>query len=242
MSIADKLTTVAENEPKVFEAGKKAQNKEFWDDYLCALNNNNDAFNYFAGYGWNARSFYPTQHIKPRGNATTMFGYCSRIRDFLDLAGRLDECKVKLDTSGVTHATQMFTMSGITHIPKLDFTNVTATFDRVFNNCTRLTKIDEWVMSTKANAFNTPFNGCTELTDLTISGTIYRSFDCSPCPLTPESMKSVINALADYSSENTGKYTVSFNSTCWTVLEADSTAPDGGTWKDYVYYTKGWNY
>ena len=33
MSIAEKLTTVAENVPKVYEAGKKAEYDAFWDKY-----------------------------------------------------------------------------------------------------------------------------------------------------------------------------------------------------------------
>ena len=33
MSIADKLTTIAENEQRVYDAGKQAQYDEFWDDF-----------------------------------------------------------------------------------------------------------------------------------------------------------------------------------------------------------------
>ena len=33
MSIADKLTTIAENEQKVFDAGKQAEYDEFWDSF-----------------------------------------------------------------------------------------------------------------------------------------------------------------------------------------------------------------
>ena len=33
MSIADKLQTILENEQKVFDAGKKAENERFWDIY-----------------------------------------------------------------------------------------------------------------------------------------------------------------------------------------------------------------
>ena len=33
MSIADKLTTIAENEQKVYDAGAKSEHDKFWDSY-----------------------------------------------------------------------------------------------------------------------------------------------------------------------------------------------------------------
>ena len=38
MSIAEKLTQVAENVPKVHEAGKKAQYDEFWANFRSGMN------------------------------------------------------------------------------------------------------------------------------------------------------------------------------------------------------------
>ena len=38
MSIAEKLTKVAENVPKVYEAGKKDEHDKFWDEYQTTRN------------------------------------------------------------------------------------------------------------------------------------------------------------------------------------------------------------
>lgn len=79
------------------------------------------------------------------------------------------------------------------------------------------------------------FNGCNSLRNITFEGEIGRSIDFSYSPLTVESMKSVITHLANYTgTDKEGTYTVTFNGACWEALEADSTAPDGSTWKLYV--------
>lgn len=58
MSIADKLTTVAENVPKVFEAGKQAEYDRFWD----ILQNKGEPANYYYKFsytGWNEENYNP---------------------------------------------------------------------------------------------------------------------------------------------------------------------------------------
>ena len=48
-------------------------------------------------------------------------------------------------------------------------------------------------------------------------------------------MKSIISCLKDYSgTDSEDLYSVLFTDDCWNNLEADSTAPDGGTWRTYV--------
>lgn len=62
MSIAEKLTTIAENEQKVYDAGKKAQYDEFWDDYQ----KNGAKTNYtraFEGALWTDKTFNPKYDI-----------------------------------------------------------------------------------------------------------------------------------------------------------------------------------
>ena len=41
MSIAEKLVTVAENEQKVYDAGKQAEYDAFWDNYQVYGNREN---------------------------------------------------------------------------------------------------------------------------------------------------------------------------------------------------------
>lgn len=52
MSIADKFTTIAENTPKVYDAGKNAEYDRFWDCFLLPFSGGAFAYT-FADKGWN---------------------------------------------------------------------------------------------------------------------------------------------------------------------------------------------
>lgn len=65
MSIADKLTTVAENIPKVYEAGQQSEYDSFWD----SLQDNGTRTAYWGGFaGWRNTAFKPKY---PLNNVTT---------------------------------------------------------------------------------------------------------------------------------------------------------------------------
>ena len=82
MTDAEKLIKIAENEKKVYEAGKQAEREEFWNDSF-----DKDAPNGFLPYffaGMTADNFekfiYPNDKIKPLGatGAEGMFAYFNR--------------------------------------------------------------------------------------------------------------------------------------------------------------------
>lgn len=58
-----------------------------------------------------------------------------------------------------------------------------------------------------------------------------------------DSLKSIILGLADYAgTDSEYAYALTLHDTSKVLLEAEgATAPDGGTWLDYIF-TKGWNY
>jgi hypothetical protein len=61
--------------------------------------------------------------------------------------------------------------------------------------------------------------------------------------MTVTQAKSIINALKDFSgTDKEYTCTVKLPSALWEALDNESTAPNGGSWKDYVYNTKCWNY
>ena len=137
MAIADKLTQIAENEYKVygagkekgyadgFEEGKKAEYDAFWD----AFQNYGKRMDYqggFYGSGWNDSNFKPKYDMKPN-NCSQMF-VSSRITD---LCAALDRCGVTLDTSASARVDSMYCYSGITKVPTLD-TRQAANLDSTF--------------------------------------------------------------------------------------------------------------
>ena len=79
MSISDKLITISENQQKVYNAGKKLQYDEFWDNfqdygrrkkYKNAFLNADDID---VNTGWNEKTFNPKYDIKPVGITSFAF-------------------------------------------------------------------------------------------------------------------------------------------------------------------------
>lgn len=79
MNIAENLATIAENVPKVYEAGKIAgvdeDRRTFWEN----IQENGDRTYHmytFYGAGWNDSNFFPIYPIKIRTNNTNAFYQC----------------------------------------------------------------------------------------------------------------------------------------------------------------------
>ena len=75
MSIAEKLTAIAENEQKVFDAGKKAEYDVFWDE-LQEYGNKPD-YQYTFIY-WNDKMYHPKYPIVLRGSRWIATGTYTR--------------------------------------------------------------------------------------------------------------------------------------------------------------------
>lgn len=81
MSIADKLTTIAENEEKVFDAGKTAEYDTFWDSFQ----QNGNKSSYWGAFAyWNDDIYKPKYTIRISGGTNYMF-YNSNITDTGDI-------------------------------------------------------------------------------------------------------------------------------------------------------------
>lgn len=72
MNVAEKLQTIAENAPKVFEAGKKSQYDEFWDDFQMNGNRRDYNWAFYSRWrlgGWSNKTFQPKYPIICDGGA-----------------------------------------------------------------------------------------------------------------------------------------------------------------------------
>ena len=79
MSVADKLVTVAKNQEKVLEAGKKLHQDAFWEAYQTNCEKVGYAMA-FAGWGWTDETYNPKRDISSRYSYNQMF-YMTRITD-----------------------------------------------------------------------------------------------------------------------------------------------------------------
>lgn len=245
MSIAEKLTLIAENQQKVYDAGKTAEWNEFWDKFQ--INGKRSYYNYaFRGYGWGGDNFYPKYDLIVKGDATQMFyAWADYNTELFNLKARLQERDVTLDTSGANRIRQMFSITNFTHIPALDFTNCSGQaqtyHQNVFNGSKKLKTIDSITVN-EGNYFDGWFSNCSSLVDITFVGTIGKSISFQYSPLlTADSLTSIITALANYKgTDNEGVYQITLNATSIALLDEQEVTIGGVAWQDYVD-NKGWS-
>lgn len=192
MTMAEKLTTIAENQQKVYDAGyaagssidydtvfaegytqgKKDEHDTFWDTYQ--ENGTRTDYQYaFAYGGWRNACFKPKYPLANITDATSMFARC-----------RITRIEVPLDFSGCTKCTYLFNNA------QSLITISSITFDEACTNGANM------------------FASCKALANITVHGVINFEVAMSGCTkLTPESVQSIIDALADLTGQSKKKVT-----------------------------------
>lgn len=241
-----KLRTNIDN---VYDAGRKAEYDSFWD----ALQQNGTRTDYqqtFSGYTWNADMFYPKYDIRAVKAYNMFYAWSSCVKqDPFDLAARLEECGVVLDTSEAISVQGIFGYSGpITRLPVLDFRKATNTTGAIAYAYSRLTTIDKIIVS-ETTPFTDWFVNCSGLANVTFEGVIGQSLDAHWCPLTKASLISIVSCLKNYvDTDKAYAYTLTLSQNCIDMLNATPVSeldlPDDyqgpGYMLDYVGFI-GWN-
>lgn len=207
---------------EVYDKGKQTEYDRFWDSYQN-YGKTTSYINSFAGTNWKDEVFKPKYPI--------------------------------ITNIAANRTNNMFSFSSITQIMvPLYFYDTTSV--STFANCANLVKIGDdtggglWV--TRSRTFTSNFSGCSKLEEIRfidynekgeyVPSEIGNSIDFKSCSLlSVASMKNIITHLVNYSGTSSfGANTLTFSAYCWTRLETDSSAPDGGTWSEYVQ-SLGWN-
>lgn len=210
MSIAEKLTTIAENMQEVYRSGrasgldegylqgyedgslngKQAEHDRFWNDFFQD-GNLVDMTSAFSGTGWNGNTLKPNRVLKPK-NASYMFSRNTVKGSLKDL---LTNCGSGLDTSECTNHSYMFySSSGITEIPHIDLSKSTNTTAFLYD-ATALEKA-ELTFSENTPIASNAFV-CKSLIYLIVHGTIAKSIDLGrSTKLSRDSFCSVFNAMS----------------------------------------------
>ena len=181
MSIADKLTTVAENMPKVYEAGQQAEYDRFWDAYQ---ENGNRTHYAYAFYRWSDAVFSPKYDITMTGNAYCTFYSCK--------FGNLEkEC--------IADGVDLYQTFANSQLHTIDYLQVSA-----------------------GTTYTSAFYKASQLQNLNIVGVIGNNgFNVSACPLSHESLMSIINCLENKTADTSGtKWVVTLGATNLAKLEA----------------------
>ena len=192
--------------------GKQAQYDEFWEGYCNTINTAyTGGFGAFAGPSWNKENCKPTKDLKPR-YTYLMFGYNGFIEDLDEWA---EECGITIDFSKSQSFTYTFYSSGSTlkSVGIINTQNSTY-LAQTFYGAAGLHTIKNLILKDDGSQTITSiFNGCTSLANLTITGKIGQNgFDVKSCPITHESLMSIIEALFDHTTTGYAR-TVTLGST-----------------------------
>lgn len=166
MSMADKLQTIAENEQKVYDAGKLAERKAFWD---TLQNNGNGANYYFAfAYGRFTDENYEPQHdIVCR--AISIAG-----QNLFTASPGITDTKVPIYANSISAAAMFNSNSGLKTI-RLFVVEKTTTFVTCFTGCTAL----ENLTIGGEIGQNINVSDCTKLTHQSLMSIIDHLYDYS---------------------------------------------------------------
>ena len=210
MSIAEKLVAVAENQQKVFDAGRHyAKEKELYVntskmthfDYFCSNHSllciidkldtgNGETFSHMFEDSYTLETI-PRLDTSKGTDFSYMFNRCSMLTSI-----------PQLNTSNGTKFTYMFHLcTELTSIPPLDTSKGISFYD-MFNRCRKLKTIPSLDLS---NCYSPGymFHECYGLENITFKGKIVASLNMQHSPLTKESILSVMSALNGETSRKT---------------------------------------
>lgn len=176
MSIAEKLTTIAENEQRVYDAGYNKASKDEWDKFT---DSNNRRFYEYAF----ARSGY--EYIRPPYKITStsrtlyMFEYCTKLKaiesDYFDLSGTATH-NTASNTSSLYYTFRLCTSLEVVE----DIGIPANSYHYTFAGCSKLHTI-EVMRCKKAATYTDPFNSCPELVNIKFVGEIGNNFTMADC-------------------------------------------------------------
>ena len=225
MSIAEKLTTVAENVPKVYEQGRKDERSDFWDIFQ----NYGNRTRYKGAFSEFTKEIFKPKYdiIFPNSSVRTevdcLFQGCKIEGSYTQL---LKDLGITIDFSKTTYIQEVFSNTQFTEVilyaPKA--TNGYGTFGW----SSKLKEINLTVSDNFNWNNNVTFASCIALENLTLGSKITKSgFSVSKsAKLNKKSITGIINALAD----DTSLLTVSLSKTAVNnAFETSTGIADGST-------------
>lgn len=195
MSIADKLTTIAENQQKVFDAGAKAESDRFWDE----IQKNGTRNTYERAFSqWSSEYIRPKYKVVPitSTGVQLMFSGCQKLRkveaEYFDFSQKETGTT---NTQGYYYVfSDCYALEEIEDIGLIPQNN----YQYAFRRCRKLHTIAKMGVDENTKFSNT-FEECAVLENLMIDGTIGQNgFDVHwSTSLTHDSLMSIINALGN---------------------------------------------
>jgi hypothetical protein len=193
MSIAEKLTTVYNNVPKVYEAGEN----QVWD-YLQNYGNRMNFQKTFMG--WGGEYIHPKYKIVQNSveSRNSTFQNCPNLKKIEKAHFDFSQCP--RGTSGIQG--WHYTFSNCAKLEVIEDVGLCNSFGYLYTFawCYKVHTIER-LGCDKETKFNNAFLYCSSLIHITIDGVIGQDIDFKDCPLDVESALSVMRALRDFRAE-----------------------------------------
>lgn len=219
MSVAEKLTTIAENEQKVYEAGKQESKEAFWRGFT--QNGARKTYDYVFFSADFSGETIPEGLCKPVNYDTVNRAVHKMFCRYMgtSLPKGID---CSLMPEDVDCGTQMFNAARyVTEIYDMGMSARPA-MTNWYYYCYALKKIEK-IRVNENTSYRDTFTQCSSLEDVTFEGVIGQNISFAQSPLTRESALSVINHLKDISGTGT-TLTVTFSSTTKALLTDEDKA------------------
>lgn len=210
------LTTVSNHKTTdtdlkgIHEAGTNAG----WSDLLNAVTDYGARTDYECGfYRWNCEYIRPQYKVVPTSDKSGYYTFSYNTKLKILESKHFDFSK-KTPGSNATNDYGYF-VRGCSSLEKIEDIGIQAPVGYVvtFYNCPKLHTI-EVLRSSAATTWNTAFSYCSSLKNLKIEGEIGKNgFNVAACPLTHESLMSIINALVDKTGDTSTTWTITLGST-----------------------------
>ena len=234
MSISDKLTEIAENAQKVYDAGKKAELLRFWG--MLQDNGNRRSYTQYAFSSeyWNDETFNPQFDFIIEGVASSLF----RNIAVTDLKAKFE--KIIFDTSKATNLNSFLAAASITTAPAVSIEGITVNDGAyyTFGNCSKLHTIEKVIAPANGGCQNLYYliYNCPELKEVRFEGVFDRSMNISHSVLlSKESLKNIISHLKDFTgTDKEFSYTLTLSSASANLLDGESVTIDGLSWREYM--------
>lgn len=131
-SFANNLVTIAENVPKVYEAGQKSECDKFWDEFQ----NNGGTVNYYFAFSYGK---YTDKNYKPKYDIKCSSGTTSGQCMFYNASG-ITDIKVAIYANSNSLAQAFSGCTSLVTIPKI-VSKETTVYTTTFYNCPNLENI-----------------------------------------------------------------------------------------------------
>lgn len=234
MSIADKMNEIAQNVPRVYQAGKDKEWNDFWDIFQRGSSlEPGSRINYsnaFRTSGWSQDNFRPKYDILPTVG-DYMFQFFNQYGTLFDFAQQLQDLGIILDVSQCSSAAYMFYFTFVSRLPEINLSGAT-TINNAFGY-SKVTTIDKLILKNDGSqTMSNAFSNMTNLQNIVIEGAIGQNgVDLSASTLlSKESITSFVNALLESAS---GK-SITFSLTAVNnAFETSAGAADGSTSEEW---------